>query len=76
MVCLKDEGIGIEFGGRSNLGVELRRLGVEFGEVMDLSVEVKLGVGVAIREEVELGVGRRLGRRGQDGTNVCPRRVV
>ena len=26
-VCFKDEGIGIEFGGRSNLGVELRRLG-------------------------------------------------
>ena len=32
---------------------------VEFGEVRDLSVEVKLGVGVAIREGVELGVGRR-----------------
>ena len=61
-VCFRNEGIGIEFGGRSNLGVELRRLGrirVEFGEVMDLSVEVKLGVGVAIREGVELGVGRR-----------------
>ena len=26
-VCFKDEGIGNEFGGRSNLGVELRRLG-------------------------------------------------
>ena len=32
---------------------------MEFGEVMDLSVEVKLGIGVAIKEEVELGVGRR-----------------
>ena len=26
-VCFRNEGIGIEFGGRSNLGVELRRLG-------------------------------------------------
>ena len=32
---------------------------VEFVEVMDFSVVEKLGVEVAIKEGVELGVGRR-----------------
>ena len=46
--------VGMEVEVKVGLGVK-----VEFGEVMDLSGEVKLGIGVVIREVVEQGVGRR-----------------
>ena len=46
--------VGMEVEVKVGLGVK-----VEFGEVMDLSGEVKLGIGVVKREVVEQGVGRR-----------------
>ena len=54
-VCSRDRFmVGMEVEVKVGLGVK-----VEFGEVMDLSREVKLGIGVVIREVVEQGVGRR-----------------
>ena len=47
--------VGMEVEVKVGLGVK-----VEFGEVMDLSGEVKLGIWVVIREVVEQGVGRSL----------------
>ena len=45
--------VGMEVEVKVGLGVK-----VEFGEVMDLSVEVKIVIGVVIREMVEQRVGR------------------